>query len=91
MTAGFVDAWADAMWRASWQGGIALAVAWALTRALPKLPAAAKCWVWRVAYLKLIVCLAWAAPVELPVLRPVTHGAAAPVEAAVTLNAGSPT
>ena len=65
MTAGFVDAWADTMWRASWQGGIALAVAWALTRALPKLPAAAKCWVWRVAYLKLLVCLAWAAPVEI--------------------------
>ena len=84
MTAGFADGWAEAMWRASWQGGIALALAWALTRALPKLPAAARCWVWRVAYLKLLVCLAWAAPVELAVLRPVIQEPAPLVETVVT-------
>ena len=84
MTAGFADGWAEAMWRASWQGGIALALAWALTRALPKLPAAAKCCVWRVAYLKLLVCLAWAAPVELPVLRPVIQEPAPPVDMVFT-------
>jgi hypothetical protein len=70
MNPSFADAWLAAMGRACWQGGLALALAWAVCRAFPKLPAAARCWVWRLAYLKVLVALLWAAPVELPLLRP---------------------
>ena len=66
--AGFADAWAAAMWRASWQGAVALALAWVITRTFARVPPALKCWVWRLAYLKLLVALAWAAPVPLPLL-----------------------
>src|SRR5215218_5522485 len=60
--------WAAGVVRASWQGGIALAAVWAGGRLLPGVPAAAKCWAWRVAYLKLLVALVWATPLDLPVL-----------------------
>lgn len=63
------DAWLAAMGRASWQGGLALALAWAVCRAFPKLPPAARCWVWRLAYLKVLVALLGPAPLELPLLR----------------------
>jgi hypothetical protein len=36
--------WAGAMARACWQGGIALAVAWALCRVWRGLPQPAQCW-----------------------------------------------
>jgi beta-lactamase regulating signal transducer with metallopeptidase domain len=60
--------WADAMIRACWQGGIALALAWAICRCLPRLPPWARCWLWRLAYLKFFVALCWVTPVELPLL-----------------------
>lgn len=62
------DTWMNAMWRACWQGGIALALVWAITRLFPKLPPSICCWLWRLAYLKLFVSLVWATPFELPVL-----------------------
>src|SRR5688500_14312384 len=67
-----VDAWAgpwsEAMARASWQGGLGLALVWAWCRAVPRTPAAVQCWLWRLGYLKLRVALLWATPVDLPVL-----------------------
>ncbi|MDB5356738.1 MAG: peptidase family protein [Phycisphaerales bacterium] len=65
---GVASEWSSAMVRASWQGGIALAIVWALCLALPKLPARARCWLWRAAYLKLLVALVWTTPVDLPLL-----------------------
>lgn len=62
------DAWMSAIWRACWQGGIALALVWTIARLLPKLSPSIRCWLWRLAYLKLLVVLIWAAPIELPVL-----------------------
>ncbi|HTE20757.1 MAG TPA: M56 family metallopeptidase, partial [Armatimonadota bacterium] len=60
--------WAASMWRASWQGAVALAAAWALCRLLPRMPAGVRPWVWRLAYLKLLLALCWATPVDLPLL-----------------------
>jgi beta-lactamase regulating signal transducer with metallopeptidase domain len=60
--------WAPALWRASWQGAVALALAWAACRLLPRLPGTLRCWIWRLAYLKLAVALCWSAPVRVPVL-----------------------
>jgi len=82
--AGWTDAWSAAMGRASVQGGIALALAWVITRAFARIPPAFKCWVWRVAYLKLLVALWWAAPIPLRVLP--AARAAAPVVAATPVE-----
>src|SRR5688500_15225497 len=54
--------------RASWQGGIALAIVWLIARFVSRLPAAHKVWLWRLAFLKLVAALIWLSPVALPVL-----------------------
>ncbi len=41
--------WADALWRACWQGGLALLLIWALCRAWPAMPARLREWLWRLA------------------------------------------
>jgi beta-lactamase regulating signal transducer with metallopeptidase domain len=61
-------AWLAAIWRASWQGGIAFLIVWAVCSTVPRLPAQAKSWLWRLAYLKLLVAFFWAAPIGLPLL-----------------------
>ncbi len=67
------DAWFGSILRATWQGGLAIAVAWVLVRCWPRLPHRVGCWIWRLADLKLIVALLWATPLLLPVLPPPTH------------------
>ena len=62
--------WACAMWRASWQGALALGLVWAICRLAPRLPASLRCWLWRIAYLKLLLALFWTTPVELRILPP---------------------
>ena len=64
----FVDAWSDAIVRASWQGAIVIALAWLVTRAFPKLPPAWRCWLWRGACAKILVSLLWAGAVAIPLL-----------------------
>src|SRR4051794_23756575 len=59
--------WAAAMTRACWQGSIALVLVWAASRLFPRLSPAARCWLWRLAFLKLLAALLWARPVDLPV------------------------
>src|SRR5207245_6666128 len=66
----FAAGWAGAIGRACWQGGVAIALVWALCRLIPRLPGRIQCWLWRLAYLKLFVALLWAVPLELPVLAP---------------------
>ena len=66
----FAAGWAGAIGRACWQGGVAIAIVWALCRLIPRLPGRIQCWLWRLAYLKLLVALLWAVPLELPVLAP---------------------
>lgn len=58
--------WAAAMARACWQGSAALALAWIAIRVFPRLPPAVRCWLWRLAFLKLLAALVWARPVDLP-------------------------
>jgi beta-lactamase regulating signal transducer with metallopeptidase domain len=60
--------WGAAVWRASWQGGLALGIVYALCRLAPGLPANARCWLWRIAYLKLVAALFWTTPITLPIL-----------------------
>ncbi|MGE0378242.1 MAG: M56 family metallopeptidase, partial [Planctomycetaceae bacterium] len=60
-----------ALWRASWQGGLALLLVFTLCRAMRRMPAQIQCWLWRLAYVKLLIAGLWLAPVELHVLPPV--------------------
>jgi len=62
--------WAEAMARASWQGGLALGLVWVVCRLVPRLPPGLQCWLWRIAYLKVLVALFWTSPVDLPLLPP---------------------
>jgi beta-lactamase regulating signal transducer with metallopeptidase domain len=53
---------------ASCQGGVALALVGGACRAFPALPPRVRCWLWRLAYLKLLAALLWSTPVALPLL-----------------------
>ena len=52
------------------QGSVAVLVVWAICRAIPRLPASAKCALWWVASAKLLVSLAAIEPVGLTILPP---------------------
>lgn len=56
----------DALWRASWQGGLALLVVWGLCRLWRGMPSMVQVWLWRMAFVKLVLALCW--PVSIPVL-----------------------
>jgi len=52
------------------QGSVAVLVVWAICRAIPRLPASAKCALWWVASAKLLVSIAAIEPVGLTILPP---------------------
>jgi WD40 repeat protein/Zn-dependent protease with chaperone function len=60
--------WAGAIGRACWQGGLTLLLVWVAVRAFRGLPPREQCWLWRLAYLKWLVALLCATPVDLPLL-----------------------
>lgn len=60
--------WASALWRASWQGGVAVLIAAAICRLVPRLSPRLRCWLWRLVYLKLFLTLFWIVPLNLPLL-----------------------
>lgn len=62
----FSSLWLDALWKASWQGGIAVTLVMVVCWAVPKIPARMQCWLWRLALLKLLITGLWIAPLELP-------------------------
>ena len=59
--------WSGSFWRACWQGGVFIGLAWAVCRAVPTLSPRVRHGLWLLACLKLAVGLAWAAPLALPV------------------------
>lgn len=60
---------AEHLWHACCQGGLVLALVWGVSRWCPHCSPGVRCWLWRLAYLKLLLALAWGgASVGLPVL-----------------------
>jgi beta-lactamase regulating signal transducer with metallopeptidase domain len=64
----WASVWAEVLWRASWQGGLALAVVWLIGLLLPKMPSGTRCWLWRIACLKLLLGCVWTPSLVLPLL-----------------------
>jgi len=64
----FAASWADALVRACWQGGLAITLAWLICRLWPGMPPNPRCWLWRLAYAKLLLGLVWLPPLVLPLL-----------------------
>ncbi len=64
--------WSDtliaSLWQASWQGGVALAIALVLTRLWASLSPRLACWIWRLAGAKMLVALLLLAPLAIPLL-----------------------
>jgi bla regulator protein BlaR1 len=74
-TAGVAAPLLGALARASWQGALFIAAVWVLCRLARRLPAALRCALWWMASVKLLVGLAWAAPLGLPLLPAVARPA----------------
>ena len=77
-------AWAPWLWRACWQGAIVIGVAWLITLAMQNGSPRLRSWIWRLAYLKLLLLLVWTTPIQLALLpaeqqMAVTHGAEQPI------------
>lgn len=64
------DGWLDALWNASVQGGAALVVVWCICRFVPRISPAFKVWLWRIAWLKLLLAFFWSGSIDLPLLVP---------------------
>ncbi len=62
--------WSAALFRATLQGGLALALVWSAVHMWPRMAAVTQCWLWRLAYLKLITAFVWSTPVLVPILPP---------------------
>jgi len=64
----FVNTWIAAMGRASLEGAIAIGLAWLVCRSIPRLPASVRCWLWRLALLKMVLAAVPLGSVDLPLL-----------------------
>ncbi len=60
--------WASSMWRAFYQGSLALAFVWAVCKAFPHIPARVRCWLYRLGLAKLFLQLFAAPQIDLAVL-----------------------
>jgi beta-lactamase regulating signal transducer with metallopeptidase domain len=78
------DGWLDALWNASLQGGAALLVVWCICRFVPRISPAFKVWLWRIAWLKLLLAFFWSGSLDLPLLAPPSSSSGAILPAPVS-------
>lgn len=64
------SAWTDHLWRATWQGALAIAVVWFIAAWWRSLSPRVVCWAWRLVCLKLLALMFWVQAIEVPVLPP---------------------
>ena len=79
-----VHTWLAALYRASWQGAIAVGLVWCLCRLIPRLPASIRCWLWRAVLVKMLLVIVWPGTIDLawlPVGERLSANAAVPGEA----------
>src|SRR5688572_18682933 len=62
--------WANRFWIATWQAVIVIAIAWLLTTLLHRLSPRVRSWIWRLAYVKILLSLFWTTPIKLALLPP---------------------
>ncbi len=60
--------WYDAMVRVTWQGALAVGAVWLVIRLLPRMSGDARCWLWRLVYLKLFLSMVVGSPLAVPIL-----------------------
>ncbi len=65
--------WTESLWRASWQGAIAIAAVWILATWRRSASPRVVCWAWRLVCVKLLLGLVWINPIEIPVLPQATQ------------------
>ena len=66
----WIDLLARGLLQTTVQGSVAVLIVWVICRAIPRLPASAKCALWWVASAKLLISLAAIEPIGLPVVPP---------------------
>ena len=70
------DGLVSSLWRASWQGALGFVFVWLVCRVFSRrLSADARCWLWRLSYVKPLAGLFWAGVILLPLLSPVPRPA----------------
>jgi beta-lactamase regulating signal transducer with metallopeptidase domain len=81
--------WFETILRATWQGAIALVLVWMVSRWIAAIPGRYKAWLWRLAFLKLLLALLWVTPVSLAILpaRPVAIASPSPALQSLALRA----
>ncbi|HZZ28873.1 MAG TPA: hypothetical protein VFE46_12800, partial [Pirellulales bacterium] len=60
--------WGAWMWRICWQAALVIAIAWLLTLLLRQRSSRLRSWIWRLAYVKLLLLFVWTSPIRLPLL-----------------------
>lgn len=61
----FIAGWVNLMISALWQGSLILLSIWGIIRLFPRIHPAIQCWLWRLAYLKLLIAFLGLKPVKL--------------------------
>lgn len=79
--------WAAGLGRACWQGGCALLIVWLLCRGFSSMSPALRAWLWRLAYLKLVLALL--PTLSIPILPP-QSGAQPTVSAVASSSENTP-
>jgi hypothetical protein len=63
-----LDAWAEVVWEACWQGSLVVLAVWFICRVMPSMPARCRFWLWRLDILKFTVVPVLPKLVDLPFL-----------------------
>jgi beta-lactamase regulating signal transducer with metallopeptidase domain len=67
------SAWGESLLRATVQGGCAILAVYLWCRLVPGTPASVRCWLWRAAFLRLLLALVSPGMLDLPLLPPPAH------------------
>jgi len=62
----WAHAWLSALFRASWQGAIAVGLVWCLCRWATRMPPSVRCWLWRLVLVKFLLVAFWPGTIDLP-------------------------